>query len=249
MWLQCELLLSVQLAINQCWYRQWLGACSANIALGLIQQSHKMMFAYLQQASSIVQVWHHNNTESVQLIGPWKFGLKLKGNFQANFIAWWLTNFLWNCHQMNVIASCWWQINIGLGNGLVPSCYYLSQCCPITKSPYGFIRSEWVNSAILIEFVVHTAVSKSLHPTLINQHMVFNYLFGSIMYILHSLFNSEVCKGLLNSDLLVCHSSMTEQILFYHTDGITMRLMVIYKGLRTICNWLICYCPLPCINW
>ena len=177
-----------------------------------------MMFAYLQQASSTVQVLRHNNTDSVQLIGPWKCWLKLKSNFQANFSTWWLMFLLWNCHQMNVIASCWWQVNIGLGNGLVPSCYYLSQCCPITKSSYGFIRSELVNSAILIEFVVHTAVS-------------------SIMYILPSLFNSEVCKGLLNSDLLVCHSSMIEQILFYHTDGITVRLMVIYKALHTICNW------------
>ena len=26
----------------------------------------------------------------------------------------------WNCHQMNVTGSYWWQVNIGSGNGLVP---------------------------------------------------------------------------------------------------------------------------------
>ena len=28
---------------------------------------------------------------------------------------------LWNCHQMNVTGSYWWWVNIGSGNGLVPS--------------------------------------------------------------------------------------------------------------------------------
>ena len=33
----------------------------------------------------------------------------------------WLMYLLWNCHHMNVTESYWWQVNIGLGNGLVPS--------------------------------------------------------------------------------------------------------------------------------
>ena len=33
----------------------------------------------------------------------------------------WCDGILWNCHQMNVTGSYWWSVNIGSGNGLVPS--------------------------------------------------------------------------------------------------------------------------------
>ena len=34
---------------------------------------------------------------------------------------WWLRNLLWNCPDMNAIGLHWWSVNIGSGNGLVPS--------------------------------------------------------------------------------------------------------------------------------
>ena len=42
-------------------------------------------------------------------------------NFQTKLSEWWLRYISWNCHQMNVIGPCWWLVNIGSGNGLVPS--------------------------------------------------------------------------------------------------------------------------------
>ena len=33
----------------------------------------------------------------------------------------WLRHLLWNCPNMNVIGLHWWSVNIGSGNGLVPS--------------------------------------------------------------------------------------------------------------------------------
>ena len=51
---------------------------------------------------------------------------------------------LWNCHQMNITGSYWWQVNIRSGNGFVPSGHYLSQCWPRSMSPYGVTRPQWV---------------------------------------------------------------------------------------------------------
>ena len=40
---------------------------------------------------------------------------------KANFTSWWLMYFLWNHHLMNVTQPYLWSVNIGSGNGLVPS--------------------------------------------------------------------------------------------------------------------------------
>ena len=47
---------------------------------------------------------------------------EILNNFQANFSDRWLRYFLWNCPQVILIGPYWWQVNIGLGNGLVLSC-------------------------------------------------------------------------------------------------------------------------------
>ena len=39
----------------------------------------------------------------------------------TNFGEWCLKHLLWNCPNMNVIALHWRSVNIGSGNGLVPS--------------------------------------------------------------------------------------------------------------------------------
>ena len=38
-----------------------------------------------------------------------------------DFNDWWLRHLLWNCPNMNVTGLRWWSVNIGSGNGLVPS--------------------------------------------------------------------------------------------------------------------------------
>ena len=42
-------------------------------------------------------------------------------NSLADFSDWWLRHLLWNCPNMNVSGPHWWSVNIGSGNGLVPS--------------------------------------------------------------------------------------------------------------------------------
>ena len=56
------------------------------------------------------------------LIGPWEIWMKFWiCNFQMDFSDWWLRHLLWNCPNMIVTGLHWWSVNIGSGNGLVPS--------------------------------------------------------------------------------------------------------------------------------
>ena len=51
--------------------------------------------------------------------------------FQTHFNDKYLKYFLWNCYQVNATIPHWSLVNIGSGNGLVPS-------------PYDVIRPQWV---------------------------------------------------------------------------------------------------------
>ena len=56
------------------------------------------------------------------LIGTWEILINTRGNnFETNFSNWWLKYLLWKCPQVIVTGPHWWYINIGSGNGLVPS--------------------------------------------------------------------------------------------------------------------------------
>ena len=56
------------------------------------------------------------------LISPWEISISFQeGNLQVTFSEWWLRYLWWNCPQMNVTRPYWWWVNIGSGNGLVPS--------------------------------------------------------------------------------------------------------------------------------
>ena len=58
-----------------------------------------------------------------KLIGPWKIWMQFyKRNFYSHFTDWYLQIFWRQCPQMNTTELYWWQVNIGWGNGLVPSC-------------------------------------------------------------------------------------------------------------------------------
>ena len=49
---------------------------------------------------------------------------------------------------MNASSPYWWEVNIGSGNGLVPSGNKpLSQCWLSPLSPYGVASPQWVNSS------------------------------------------------------------------------------------------------------
>ena len=47
--------------------------------------------------------------------------LAAHSSFQTDFSDWWLRHLLWNCSDRNVTGLHWWSVNIGSGNGLVPS--------------------------------------------------------------------------------------------------------------------------------
>ena len=69
-----------------------------------------------------------------------------------DFGDWWLRHLLWNCPDMNITGLHWWSVNIGSGNGLVPSGNKplpepMLNCWPRSLSPYGVTRPEWVNSS------------------------------------------------------------------------------------------------------
>ena len=58
----------------------------------------------------------------VKLIGPWEtWKYFQKHIFQASFTNGYLEVFLWNWSSVSASEPHWWQVNIGSGNGLVPS--------------------------------------------------------------------------------------------------------------------------------
>ena len=50
----------------------------------------------------------------------WNIRYVIHCNIQTDFSDWLLRHHLWNCSNMNVTRLHWW-VNIGSGNGLVPS--------------------------------------------------------------------------------------------------------------------------------
>ena len=57
-----------------------------------------------------------------KLIGPWGIWLLSQiSKFQTHFNNKYLQYFLWNCYQVNATTPHWSLVNIGSGNGLVPS--------------------------------------------------------------------------------------------------------------------------------
>ena len=64
----------------------------------------------------------HGFVRFSQLLGPWDILMKFsRCNFQTDFDDWWWRLFFWNCPNINVTGLHWWSVNIGSGNGLVPS--------------------------------------------------------------------------------------------------------------------------------
>ena len=56
------------------------------------------------------------------LIGPWGNWLQSQiSKFQTHFNDKYLKHFLWKCYQVNATTPYWSLVNIGSGNGLVPS--------------------------------------------------------------------------------------------------------------------------------
>ena len=62
-----------------------------------------------------------------------------------------LKHFLWNCPQVNARRPLPWLVNIGSGNGLVPSGNKPLPEPILTRSmsPYSIARPQWVNSTVL----------------------------------------------------------------------------------------------------
>ena len=59
---------------------------------------------------------------SINLLIPGRFeNNSKKWNFQTQFFNWYFEQFPWNCSQKTPTEPLWWLVNIGSGNGLVPS--------------------------------------------------------------------------------------------------------------------------------
>ena len=62
------------------------------------------------------------STSLFELICPWEMWLLPQiSNFQTRIKDNYIEYFMWNCPQVNATRPDWWQVNIGSGNGLVPS--------------------------------------------------------------------------------------------------------------------------------
>ena len=56
---------------------------------------------------------------------PWHKGdttvMLTKNNFDTHNTEYYLGHSLWNCSQVNPTEPHYWEVNVGSGNGLVPS--------------------------------------------------------------------------------------------------------------------------------
>ena len=68
------------------------------------------------------------------------------GTFSASFSEWWLRYLLWNRPQMNSTRPYWWLVNIGSGNGVVPSGTKPLPEKNLTEISVGIWR-QWVNTS------------------------------------------------------------------------------------------------------
>ena len=74
--------------------------------------------------SVLLLVWStHRQSET---LAHWLVPGRLGGTFrkvilQDDLSDWWLRYRLWNCAQINITGPHWWKVNIGSGDGLVPS--------------------------------------------------------------------------------------------------------------------------------
>ena len=85
-------------------------------------------------------------------LAPGKFELKFYiSNFQMDFSDWWLRHLLWNCPNMNVTGLHWWSVNIGWGNGWVPSG---NKPLPEPMLTQAFTRPQWVKLTNLPYIIV-----------------------------------------------------------------------------------------------
>ena len=59
---------------------------------------------------------------AIKLIGPWGIWPQSQiSKFQTHFSNKYLKYYLWNCYRVNATTPHWSLVNIGSGNGLVPS--------------------------------------------------------------------------------------------------------------------------------
>ena len=82
----------------------------------------------------------------------WPLGIWLQSHiskFQTHFNDKYLKYLLWNCFQVNATTPHWSLVNIGSGNGLVPSGSkpFLSQYWRRSLSPYKITGSQWVKDS------------------------------------------------------------------------------------------------------
>ena len=74
----------------------------------------------IQQTMHAITLSHC--TIHFNLIGPWGIWLQSQiSKFETHFNDKYLKYFLWNCYEMNATTPYWSLVNIGSGNGLVPS--------------------------------------------------------------------------------------------------------------------------------
>ena len=81
------------------------------------------------------------------LIDPWGIWLQSQiSEFHTHFNDTYLEYFLWNCNQLNATTPHWSLINIGSGNGLVPSGNKPLPEPMLTQiiAPYGVTGPQWV---------------------------------------------------------------------------------------------------------
>ena len=70
---------------------------------------------------SHLPAWRYHDIETLTHWPLGNFNKILNMQFKTDFNDWWLRHPLWNCPNMNVTELYWCSVNIGSGNGLVPS--------------------------------------------------------------------------------------------------------------------------------
>ena len=115
--------------------------------------------------------WYVSQCQEVaKLIGPWKVLTTFYvSNFQVNFSDWWLRCMVRNCPQVIGTWPCWRYVNIGSGNGLVPSG---NKPLPEPMLTQTFVQGSTFRELLWSSVLILVCCLLSMRPVPIRSHLI-----------------------------------------------------------------------------
>ena len=125
------------------------------------------------------------------LLTPEKSWRDLKKKDKSWFADRYLQIYWWKYPQINDTGPYWWKVDIGSGNGLMPSTHYLSQRWPKSILPYDVTRAQRVwnicpNCCVLLLILISVWRYFYISYCIASYHL-------DIMFLAYNYWNVHTC--------------------------------------------------------